>query len=227
MKFLFRWAFRLFILLIILVISGVLLLDTIVKEVTEYRIRRETGLDVKIGKMQVGIFNSKVTIENLIIYNSAEFGGSPLVDMPELHVEYDRDALFSRKLHCKLVRFNLARLNLVEDKNGNLNVAQLQKRLQQTSGNTQPASTNKTSKGDFQFTGIDTLNLTLGKATVLKMKQPKDVLEIKMDIQNQVLTNVQTVQDLGGVGLLIAFKNGQIMDKALQNWLTQFGWPTK
>jgi hypothetical protein len=227
MKFLFRWAFRLFILLIILVIAGILLLDTIVKEVTEYRIRRETGLDVKIGKMQVGIFNSKVTVENFVIYNSAEFGGSPLIDMPELHVEYDRSALLSRKLHCKLVRFNLARLNLVEDKNGNLNVVQLQKRMQQSSGKTQPASTNKTSQGDFQFTGIDTLNLTLGKATVLNMKQPRDVVEIKMDLQNQVLTNVQSVQDLGGVGLLIALKNGQVMDKALQNWLTQFGWPTK
>ncbi|EEF59934.1 AsmA family protein [Pedosphaera parvula] len=227
MKFLFRWAFRLFILLVVLVIAGILLLDTIAKEVAEYRIRRQTGLDVKIGRMQVGIFNSRVTIENLVIYNTAEFGGSPLIDLPELHVEYDRDSLLSHKLHCKLVRFNLAQLNLVEDKNGNLNVAQLQARMQKTNGQINPAGTNKTLQTHLKFTGIDTLNLTLGKATVLNMKQPKDVVQITMDLRNQVLTNVQSVQDLGGVALLVALKNGQVMDKTLQNWLVQFGWPAK
>src|SRR5215218_3075556 len=108
MKFVFRWIFRLFILVLILVIAGILLLDTIAKAVAEYRIKRETGLDVKIGKLEIGILNPKVTIENFVIYNSAEFGGSPLIDMPELHVEYDRPALLSHKLHYKLVRLNLA-----------------------------------------------------------------------------------------------------------------------
>src|SRR5258708_17164575 len=113
MKTLFRWAFRLLILLVVLLVAAVLLMDTIVRAVAENALRRQTGLDVKIGKFEVGLLNPKVTIENLVIYNSAEFGGSPLIDMPELHVEYDRDALFANKLHFKLVRFNLAQLNIV------------------------------------------------------------------------------------------------------------------
>src|SRR4051794_20756716 len=159
MKFLFRWAFRLFILLLVLVVAGILLFDSIAKAVTEYRIKKQTGLDVKIGKMEVGLFNSKVTIEHFIIYNSAEFGGSPFIDMPELHVEYDRNALIANKLHCKLVRFNLAQVNVVENKEGKTNLELLEKRVQQA---TPSVSTNKSSSANMQFTGIDTLNLTLG-----------------------------------------------------------------
>ncbi len=88
MKWLFRWLFRLLILLIVLVVAGVLLLNPIAKEITEYRIKRETGMDVKIGNLEVGILNPGVTIENLVLYNSAEFGGAPFIDLPELRVEY-------------------------------------------------------------------------------------------------------------------------------------------
>lgn len=224
MKFLFRWAFRLFILLLVLVVAGILLLDSIVKAVAEYRIERQTGLDVKIGKMEVGILNPKVTIENFIIYNSAEFGGSPLINMPELHVEYDRNALLSNKLHCKLVRLNLAQVNVVENKNGKTNLELLQKRIEQTAP---PISTNQNSRAGMQFTGIDTLNLTLGKATFLRMKQPDKVDEIKMEIHNQVLTNVHSTHDLAGVLLFIALKNGGTADKALQNWLGESFAPLK
>jgi len=109
-----------------------------------------------------------VTIENLVIYNSAEFGGSPLIDMPELHVEYDRDALFSNKLHFKLVRFNLAQVNIVEDTHGRRNLDVLQKHMEAADGHA--VKTNKSSSSSqVRFAGIETLNLSLGKATFMRM----------------------------------------------------------
>jgi uncharacterized protein involved in outer membrane biogenesis len=193
MKTLFRWAFRCFILLVILVVACLLLLDTIAREVAETRIKSETGLDVKIGKVRIGIFIPSITVENLVLYNRAEFGGSPLLDLPELHVEYDRQALLARKLHCQLVRLNLAQLNVVEDKHGRTNLDAL-RRQAQSSG--------------FEFAGIDTLNLTLGKATFMRMKQPGQVEELKLDIHNQVLTNIKSAQDLSGVLMVALLRNG-------------------
>lgn len=226
-KFAFRWAFRFLILLLVLVVAGILLLDTIAKAVVEHRLRRATGLDVKIGKLEIGIFNSKVTLENFVVYNSAEFGGSPLVQMPELHVEYDRGALFSRKLHYKLVRFNLAQLNIVENKNGRLNTELLQKNLP-------VAASSKPDKGPhagYQFTGIDTLNLTLGKVTFVSMKQGGVPEELKMDMQNVLIPNVKSGQDLSAVMIVIALKNGvNIMGNGgnttgLQGWLQKLAQP--
>src|SRR5260221_13708949 len=114
MKFLFRWLFRLLVLLIVLIVAGVLLLDTIAREVAEYRISNATGLEVKIGKVNVGILNPRVTVENFVLYNTAEFGGSPLLDVPELHMEYVWPTLFSTKLHFRLISLNLPRLNMYE-----------------------------------------------------------------------------------------------------------------
>jgi len=59
MKTLFRWAFRLFILLVVLVVAGILLLDTIVRAVAVNAIKRQTGLDVKIGKFEIGLLNPR------------------------------------------------------------------------------------------------------------------------------------------------------------------------
>jgi uncharacterized protein involved in outer membrane biogenesis len=207
MKTLFRWAFRLLILLIVLLVAGVLLLDSIVRAMAENAIRRQTGLEVKIGKFEVGLLNPKVTIENLVIYNSAEFGGSPLIDLPELHMEYDRNALFANKLHFKLIRFNLAQLNIVEDARGRKNIDMLQKHLEATGDHTATVTTNKSSE-QMIFTGIDTLNLSLGKATFMRMKQPLEVEELPMNIRNQVFTNIKKEEDFAGVLAVALIRGG-------------------
>ncbi len=116
MKWFFRWAFRLLILLIVLAVAGVLLLNPIAKELTEYRLKRDTGMDVKIGRFEIGILDPGLTIENLVLYNSAEFGGAPFIDLPELRIEYARGNFFTHKSQYKLIRINLSQINVVEDK---------------------------------------------------------------------------------------------------------------
>ena len=52
-KRLFKWALYLFIILVVLLVAGILLLDTIAKEYLQSRLRAETGMDVKIGKVDI------------------------------------------------------------------------------------------------------------------------------------------------------------------------------
>lgn len=206
MKWIFRWAFRLFIVLVILVIAGILLLDTMAREYVEYQIRSQTGMEARIGKVRIGLLNPGVTIENLVLYNSAAFGGSPFVEMPELHVEYDRDALVSHKLHCKLLRFNLARINVVEDKNGRRNFETIQARVLPP-GNAKN-NAHRNAVAGVEFTGIDTLNLTLGKVTYLRMKQPGMVDEFKMNVDHQIFTGIKTEQDFSSALLAALLRSG-------------------
>ena len=192
-KFVFRWTFRLFILLIVLLVAGILLLDTIVKGVVERRLRRDTGMDVKIGSLTVRLWSPALTIENLKLYNTAEFGGSPLLDMPELHLEYDRSALFSHKLHYKLIRFNVAELNLVQNKTGKTNLRDLQDRQQISLSNT--GAIRRKDSGSFTFAGIDMLNVSLGRATLVKMSTPGQVRELKLNVRNRIVPDIRSETD--------------------------------
>jgi uncharacterized protein involved in outer membrane biogenesis len=232
MKTLFRWAFRLFILLIVLIVAAILLLDTAARAFVEYQLGKDTGLEVKVGHVNVGLLHPIVTIENLVIYNKAEFGGSPFIELPELHVEYDLDALRSRRLHCKLLRFNLAELNLVEDKQGRRNFESLLARANAPAPGAQPKSHPPMGPASWQklgFSGIDTLNLSLGKATYLHMKQPDKVDELKINVNHQVFTNIKTEQDFSGALLMAFLKSGAnlMQSNGAQTWLQLLSPPVK
>jgi uncharacterized protein involved in outer membrane biogenesis len=201
MKRLLRWALYLFVVVVVLLAAGILLLDRIAKEVVQSAIRSQTGLDAKIEKVTVGLATPTFTIEGLTLYNTAEFGGSPMLNVPEFHVEYDRDAIFSRNLHLKLVRLNISEVDVVKNKQGRENFQALQDK------NRVSLSDAKSRTAGFTFTGIDTLNLTLGKLRISSLDAPNRRQEISFGIENQVFHNIKSEADLGGVGVLLAARS--------------------
>jgi uncharacterized protein involved in outer membrane biogenesis len=224
MRWLFRWLFRLLILSIVLVVAAILLLDTIVREITERRIEQTTGLDVKIGRMRVGIFEPRMTIENFVLYNSAEFGGSPLLDVPELHVECDRSPLLHANYHFTLVRLNLARLNVVEDKNGRKNLEVLDKHLKKSgNGPIESDVVQPNTAGKGRFRQIDTLNLSLGRATYINMKNPGKVDELPFEVRNQIYTNINSAAQVQNILLAIMVNRHNLLGGDGQYWLDVLG----
>jgi uncharacterized protein involved in outer membrane biogenesis len=205
MKTLFRWAFRLLILLVVLLVAGILLLNTIAREILEYRISNRTGLEAKISSVDIGLLNPRVTVEGLVIYNSPDFGGAPLLDLPEFHVEYDRRALWSGKLHFRLLRLNLAQVSVIEDKNGRLNLQALEKQLSSTGG---PVVSAKPSSGGYQFAGIDTLNLTVRGATFQSFKNPAANETLNPDLRNQIFLKVNSPAAFDGLADFILLRSG-------------------
>ncbi|HOC01832.1 MAG TPA: hypothetical protein PKM43_24165, partial [Verrucomicrobiota bacterium] len=115
MRFVFRWLFRLLVVGLVLSIGVVLLKDLLLKELLVNHIERETGLETRIGRIEVGILSPRFTVENLRLYNPPEFGGSVFLHVAECHVEYDRLALLQRRVHLRLFRLNLAEASVVED----------------------------------------------------------------------------------------------------------------
>lgn len=209
-KWIFRWTFRLFLLFLLLVIAFFLLLDTFARELVEYQLGNQTGMETRVGKVHVGLLHPEVTIENLVIYNSADFGGSPFIEMPELHVEYDRDALLAHKLRCRLLRFNLSHINVVEDKKGRRNFDVLQSKTSTLlPPKTPPKGKAKTTQtSDIQFAGIDTLNLSLGKVTYLRMADPSKPDEFKLNVDHQVFTGIKSEQDFQSALMVSVLKGG-------------------
>ena len=62
-KFVFRWAFRLVLLAVVLAIGLLLLKDKIARNLVEERIRKDTGFEAKLGKLEFSLFSPRVTVE--------------------------------------------------------------------------------------------------------------------------------------------------------------------
>jgi uncharacterized protein involved in outer membrane biogenesis len=201
MRRLIRLALYLFIILVVLVVAGVLLRNTIAKEMVESRLRARTGMDVRIGQIEIGLLSPTLTFENVKLYNTADFGGGIFIDMPELHLEYDPQAMRAGALHFKLVRLDLAEFALVQDKKGRSNMKEMEK-----AGRAAPHR-KKSSGDDLKFTGIDTLNLTLGKFRIVNLGSGHED-EINCGIKNEISHNVTSATNLPALSLLQASHSG-------------------
>lgn len=202
MKCLFKWFFRLSFLLVLLVVVVVLGKDAMLKAAVERQIRAQTGMDVKIGRFSLGLFSPVVTIEDFRLYNTAEFGGAPFVDIPELHIEYDRTALAERKLHITLLRFDLAELNIVRNEAGQTNLVSMMRKPSPS------RARNSQAVPEIEFTGIDVLNLSLGKLRLLDLKDRSKSGELYLGLRDQVFRNVKSESDLLGVLFLLWLRSG-------------------
>lgn len=198
MKSLLKWVFRLVIVLVVLVVIFLLSLDSIIKAVVEREIRAQTGMDVKIGKFSFGLLSPVVTIEEFKLYNTAEFGGTPFLDIRELHVEYDREAMVHRELHITLLRLNLTEINVVKNDRGGTNLMVLQAK---------PAP-GKSAADEIKFLGIDVLNLSVGKMRFIDLKNRARDRELYPNLQNQVFKDIKTTGDLYAILIVLWLRSG-------------------
>ncbi len=195
---LIKWLFLLLFVAVALIVGLLLSKDAIAKAAAEQQIRAQTGMDVKIGRFSIGLLSPVVTIENLKLYNTPEFGGTPFLDIRELHLEYDRAAFARRQLRITLLRLNLAELTLVRNDTGKTNIASFA---------ASPPPVAKTTNL-VQFMGVDVMNLSVGKAHFIDLKNLRNNREFKANLQNQVFRNVKTTGDLYGVLILLWLRSG-------------------
>ena len=200
MRFLARWIFRLLILIIVLAVAAVLLMDTCAKALMEARIRSQSGMDVRIGRVEIGLVSPTFRMEGFKLYNPAEFGGSVLMEIPELYMEYDRDAASRQELHFKLVRLNISQINVVRNAQGRTNLEGLQAvQAQQAGGN---------AAAGVDFKGIDQLSLTLGKMGLIDLRDPKQNRELVFGVKDEVVPRVRSLADFMPLMVKIAMRQG-------------------
>jgi len=201
-KFL-KWVFRIFLLLVVLVVAAVIFRNQLFKWFTEWELHDETGMIVSIGKMEVGIASPFIRIENLRLKNTRAFGGGTFMDIPEIYVEYDRDAIRAGKFSATLARLNLSEVNIVKNQAGLTNICVLEDHIEKVR--------KRKHRQLPDFNAIDTLQLTLGKARYLDLKPPANNFEFNFFLQNETVKNVKSESDLNGVILLAVVRNTAAM----------------
>ena len=214
MKTIFKWLFRLFLLVVVVFVVFLLSLDTILRSLTEHNIRVQTGLEVEIGSFHLGLLDPVITIKDFKLHNPPDFGGTLFVSIPEIHVEYDRDALAAQKLHVKLLRFNLGELDIVKNAAGKTNLYELGVTLPNKGALSQTNSADQLkalkARLNLDFKGIDTLNVSIGTFKYIDLGDPKNNREQNLGIDNQIIPHVNSLADLGGMMLLIALRSGDV-----------------
>jgi len=173
-------------------------------------------MDAEIGRFNLALLSPTVEIQNFKLYNSKDFGGTPFLDIPEIHVEYDRAALARREIHLTLMRFNLGELDIVKNQAGQTNIflAGLKpptKKAGGGGGGGNPMADFKKQSG-YDFTGIDTLNVSIGKVKYIDLNNQQNNREQTIGIENCLMKNVKTPADLMGLAADIALHSDGFFD---------------
>jgi len=208
MKWLLKWLFRLFLLAVVLVVILLLSLNSILRAVMEHRIRAQTGMDAEIGKVSVGFVEPTVEIQNLRLYNPPNFGGTPFLNIPEIHVEYDRAALRRHEIHITLVRFNLGELDIVKNEAGQTNLFALGISTPTKAHRAGSMAAELKKQTGYDFKGIDVLNVSIGQARFIDLKNQRNNREQTIGIEDLVIKNVKSEADLAGLIALVALRSG-------------------
>jgi hypothetical protein len=210
-KRILKWGLRLLLVVVVLAVIFFLSLDSIFRVIIEHNVRKQTGMQVEIGKFHLGLTEPVMEIKNLEIYNSAQFGGTPFINIPEIYVEYDPVALKNKEIHITLLRFNLGELDVVKSQDGLTNILSMGVTLPTKA----PAATDagkqlaqiKEQTG-FDFKGVDCLNVSVGTFKYVDLQNQTNNREQKLQIDNCVITNVTSMADLAGLGLLVGLRSG-------------------
>jgi|SRR5208282_2689766 len=207
-KWLFKWLVRLFLLAVVSIVILLLSLNSILRVWAEHRIRARTGMDAEIGRFSLSLTAPTVTIQNLKLYNPPGFDGTPFLDIPEIHAEYDRAALARHEIHLTLLRFNLGELDIVKNEAGRTNIFSLGVTWpSKKSGGGNSAADFKQQTG-FDFKSIDVLNVSVGTMKFIDLKDQRLNREQKIGIENCVIKNVKSRTDLAGLAMFVALRGG-------------------
>lgn len=194
---------------ITLLVVGLLSFDWIVKRTIQSRVNASGVAEVEIGSLDIGLLRPHLEVRNLKVFAQSQFGGVQILDLPELRVEYDRDAFKARELKLRLLRIRLNELTLVDGfAGGDTNMFQrLQgyselivaytNRLSEVTNRLDLASAQRI--GNATFTGLDRLELTVGRVRFLDMKDPLSEKVATLNINRRVMTNIT---DLSGMAPL-------------------------
>jgi uncharacterized protein involved in outer membrane biogenesis len=188
-KKLLKWLFRLVLLLAVALGLALLFRNAIAQALLEREIRRQTGMEVFVGNVHLGLASPILEIENLRLFNPPDFDRGTFADLPELAFEYDRGALMQGQLRFRAMRLNLFEVHFVRNQAGVVNLQTIRERSLQHGATPR-------SRWDLEFVGIDTLSLTLGRLKYTDHKDPSKSDEVWLGVRDARVKDVKSLQDL-------------------------------
>ncbi len=176
-------------------------------------VKAVTGLEMDIGSMNVGIMNTLIGINNLKLYNPADYSDRVMIDMSEIYVDYDLRAFLKRNAHLEEVRINLNKLTVIKNRNGKLNIDSL-KVVRDDKKSKEPEEKKKADKKKTEIK-IDTLDLKIGKVAYKDFSKGKKPIVLEYNVNlHEKFYNITDVNEIGKLILVKALSKTDIANLA-------------
>jgi hypothetical protein len=203
------------------IVFGILILlfigkNMIIKTSVTTGVKAMTGLKLNIRSMNIGVFKSLISINGLQLHNPQGFEDDVMIDLPEIHVDYNLGAFMKGKTHLEEVRLHLKEFIVVKNEAGELNLNSL--KVVKAAEDDEKGGTEETEKGDSEKEKtkmpdiqIDLLALKIDRVIYKdysKGGSPK-VKEYNVNIDERYV-DITDPQSLGRLIIVKALKNTTI-----------------
>jgi len=119
---------------LVVLAAGYLARGFIGRKAVEMAVARQTGFELKVAALYLGLFGGQIEIRGLELMNPPEFQERTFVDLPFIHVEYDTLSLLRRRPHLRSIVARVDRVCIVTDEKGERNVTRLEHRVAEQGG---------------------------------------------------------------------------------------------
>ena len=127
-----------------------------------------TGMKMKIGKLNIGIFKTEFGIQDVVVFNPKSYEEPVLLDLPEIFIDYNLKDIIGGLIHLEKLVFDLKTFNVVRNSSGKLNLSEL---IPENKGQTKTKEVKENSKAEtkgeplkFQ---VDSFDLRFGKLSFI------------------------------------------------------------
>ena len=193
MKRFLRWVVGGLAVLIALLIGLLLARNPILQAITKRGIEESTGLRAEIGEFRSEFGTTAIHIRNLRLYNPPEFGGALMASAPELMLDLDPEQAAEGRLHFRNLKLNLTELNVVKNLKGRFNLEGVEKKIRER---LERRKRKKDQDFEFEYGGIEHMELTLGKVSFTDMARPQRSRSFDLGVKDEVVSDLKTEEDL-------------------------------
>jgi uncharacterized protein involved in outer membrane biogenesis len=199
--------------------------NILIKTAIRIGVQKALGMKVSMAGFKLDLFPGKLEIKGLTVYNPPGFAGEALTRIPYIRADFDLLPLLAGQFHFKYLDLNINEVNLVKNRNKELNVNRIQAIA--TAGSKSPSKTPASNKP--ASIRMKELVLTINHAnyTDYTKRHPKQK-RIWLGIYREKFTNLRSVDDIIRVVVVrVAYKAGLynlgLPLKVLNSGISQFG----
>ena len=193
MKKFLRWVVGGLAVLVVLLVGVLLARNPILKAITKQGIEESTGLRVEIGELESAFGSASIHIRDLRLYNPMEYGGALMASAPEVLLDIDAEQAAEGRLHFRNLKLNLTELNVVKNLKGRFNLEGVEKKIRER---LERRKRKKNQDFEFEYGGIEHMELTLGTVSFTDMARPKRSRSFDLGVKDEVVSDLKTEDDL-------------------------------
>jgi uncharacterized protein involved in outer membrane biogenesis len=175
--------------LIFIIIIGVILYfarNQIVKEVLEFGAKRSLNLNIKIKDLKLSLLKSSILLKDVYILNPKNYPEKEMIYISKIFLAIKPISLIRGEVHIKNLILNIIKINVIKNKENELNIASLQKSKKEHSAILKKKQIQKKKGKIHRKIKIDNLRLKIGKLTYKDYSsKPYQIRQFYLNIDKQ------------------------------------------